>query len=168
MSDRANPNILIVDGSGAVIDDLKRCLEGHFVVESAATCEAAITVLHGGKDVFSIVMLCCPLADMSTEAALDRITSDSLLMHVPVIILSEDRVEGVRALYHGAMDFIDMAFHMPEMVLARTRHAVEVSNNQSIIRAVERDQLTGLYNKDFFFNYANQFDVFHKEPDQAR
>lgn len=165
MSDRANPNILIVDGSGAVIDDLKRCLEGHFVVESAATCEAAITVLHGGKDVFSLVMLCCPLADMSTEAALDRITSDSLLMHVPVIILSEDRVEGARALYHGAMDFIDMPFHMPEMVLARTRHAVEVSNNQSIIRAVERDQLTGLYNKDFFFNYANQFDVFHKEPE---
>ena len=163
MSDRVKPSILIVEGNGAAFDDLRTCLEGRFVLESAATCESAITVLHRDKDAFALVMLCCPLADMSLDEALGHVTTDPLLMHIPVIVLSEDWTEGVHALCHGAMDFIGMPCHMPEMILARTRHAIEVSNNQSIIRSVERDQLTGLYNKDFFFNYANQFDVFHKE-----
>ena len=127
MSDRLKPSILIVEGNGAVFDYLKTCLEGHFVVESAATCEAAITVLHRGKDAFALVMLCCPLADMHLEEALNHVTTDPLLMHIPVIVLSEDRTEGVHALCHGAMDFIGMPCHMPEMILARTRHAVEVS-----------------------------------------
>ncbi len=163
MSDTVKPTILVVDGSGTFFDYLKTCLEGHFVLESIATCEAAITVLHKDKDAFDLVMPCCPLADMSLEEALNRVTTDPMLMHIPVIILSEDNAEGVHALNHGALDFIDMPCRMPEMILARIRHAIEVSSNQNIIRSVERDQLTGLYNKDFFFNYANQFDVFHKE-----
>ena len=49
MSDRVKPSILIVEGNGAAFDDLRTCLEGRFVLESAATCESAITVLHRAR-----------------------------------------------------------------------------------------------------------------------
>ena len=57
----------------------------------------------------------------------------------------------VESLRLGAMDFILKPILARDVVLARVRRAIELSEDRSIIRSIERDQLTGLYNKEFFF-----------------
>ena len=40
---------------------------------------------------------------------------------------------------------------------------VELFENRDILRFTERDHLTGLYNKEFFYRYAEQLDLYHKD-----
>lgn len=154
--------ILLVEGSRTAPDYLISSLGDCFAVERVAACETALNILHANKDMISLVMLCCPMADMSLENALNHVITDPLIKHIPVVILSEDSNDGIYALSHGAIDFIGLPCHLPELIAVRVQHAIEISNNQNMIRSVERDQLTGLYNKDFFFSYTRQFDAFHK------
>ena len=49
------------------------------------------------------------------------------------------------------------------MVLARVLRTIELSEDREIIQSTERDELTGLYNREYFYRYAEQFDQHHKE-----
>ncbi|MBQ7500566.1 MAG: bifunctional diguanylate cyclase/phosphodiesterase, partial [Clostridia bacterium] len=51
---------------------------------------------------------------------------------------------------------------------ARIMRTVELSEDRETLRLTERDPLTGLYNKEFFYRYADQLDLYHKdEPTDA-
>ena len=163
--ERESPHILIVGRDKKTLDFLNAALEECYTVENADACTPAFERLREGNAPFSLVMLCSPLFDMNLEDALKRMVADPLLNHIPVILLSEDGKEGIHALNSSAMDYIHMPCSLPEIVLTRVRHAIELSENKNTLRSIERDPLTGLYNKDFFFSYARRFDLYHKETE---
>lgn len=39
------------------------------------------------------------------------------------------------------------------------RRTIELSEDRDILRRTERDHLTGLYNKEFFYGYAAQLET---------
>ena len=47
--------------------------------------------------------------------------------------------------------------------LARIRRIIELKEDRSTIQSTERDELTGLYNREFFYYHAVQFDLLHKD-----
>ena len=47
--------------------------------------------------------------------------------------------------------------------MARVLRTIELTEDRDRLRRTERDQLTGLYNKDFFIRYAEQIDTHHRE-----
>ena len=49
--------------------------------------------------------------------------------------------------------------------MARVRRSIELSENRDLIRGTELDQLTGLYNREYFYRYAEQYDTFHRGED---
>ncbi len=50
---------------------------------------------------------------------------------------------------------------MPEVILARCERTIELYEDKSIIRSVERDSLTGLYSKDMFLEYVRRIDSYN-------
>ncbi len=155
--------VLIAENDGEMCRFLASALEGHYDVIATGTFAEALELACANKDDIALMLLGSALPDARPVEALKRVSEDPLLLSVPVVVLGADREEEVLALDGGAMDFILLPCPKPEAVLARVRHALELSENRNIIRFTERDQLTGLYNKDFFFSYANQYDAYHRE-----
>ena len=154
--------ILIAQNDGDDRRFLVSALAGHYEVSTADTFGAALRQA-GGKDGIALMLVSCSLPDTQVTDALKRLNEDPMLMQVPAAVIGTNREEEVLALGGGAIDFILLPCDQPNAVLARVRHALELSENRNIIRSTERDQLTGLYNKDFFFNYADQYDNYHRE-----
>ena len=157
--------ILIVAGDPSRQRFLSEALQAQYDVVYAQTGAEALETGYASKDLLALVLLDFALPDAQGKAILKQITEDPMLKSVSVIVMSRDRQDEVYALNNGAMDFILKPCDLTGVVLARVRHVIELSENRSIIRSTERDQLTGLYNKDFFFSYANQYDVYHQDMD---
>ena len=157
--------ILIVAGDPSRQRFLSDALQAQYDVIYAQTGTEALEMVYESKDLLALVLLDFALPDAQGKAILKQVTEDPLLKSVSVIVMSRDRQDEVYALNNGAMDFILKPCDLNGVVLARVRHVIELSENRNIIRSTERDQLTGLYNKDFFFSYANQYDVYHQDMD---
>ena len=157
--------ILIVAGDPSRQRFLGEALQAQYDVIYAQTGEQALESIYESKDLLALVLLDFALPDDRGRAILKQVSEDPVLKRVSVIVMSRDRQDEVYALNNGAMDFILKPCDLSGVVLARVRHVIELTENRNIIRSTERDQLTGLYNKDFFFNYANQYDVYHQDMD---
>ena len=82
---------------------------------------------------------------------------------LPVIVMTSDSEAEVECLSLGAIDFIPKPYPASKVILARILRTVELFENRDILRFTERDHLTGLYNKEFFYRYAEQLDLYHKD-----
>ncbi len=161
----AKRRILIVAGDPSRQRFLAEALQAQYDVAFAQTGAEALDMIYESKELLALVLLDFALPDNQGRAILKQVSEDPLLKSVSVIVMSRDRQDEVYALNNGAMDFILKPCDLSGVVLARVRHVIELSETRSIIRSTERDQLTGLYNKDYFFNYANQYDVYHQDMD---
>ncbi len=157
--------VLVAESDAARRRFLVEALKPHYDVCIAETGSEAYKAVYAEKDTLALALIGATLPDAKAMDALKQVNADPMLMRVPVVVVGEDRDEEVRALNGGAMDYILMPCPNGEVVLARVRHAIELSENRNIIRSTERDQLTGLYNKEFFFSYADQYDTYHREMD---
>lgn len=63
----------------------------------------------------------------------------------------------------GAADFITKPFEVHEVILARVARVIELSEGRQLISAAEHDKLTGLYDRNFFIEYANNIFNYHPE-----
>ena len=64
----------------------------------------------------------------------------------------------MKSLQLGAADFLSKPYDMPEVIMARIRRSIELAEDVNIIKATENDSLTGLYTREFFYEYGHQFD----------
>ncbi|MBR1684521.1 MAG: EAL domain-containing protein, partial [Clostridia bacterium] len=58
---------------------------------------------------------------------------------------------------------IPKPYPQPEVILARIQRTIELSEDREISQSTARDPLTGLYNREFFSRYAEQYDQHHRE-----
>ena len=87
---------------------------------------------------------------------------DEDLMAIPVIFLTVDQEAELDCLKIGAMDFIPKPYPDIEIVKARIAKCIELSEDRDLIRHTERDKLTGLLNKDYFFRYVSRLDQLYR------
>ena len=67
----------------------------------------------------------------------------------------------------GAADFITKPYEAPEIIRARVEHSVELAEDSIIIHETERDELTELFNKEFFYEYGKRLDEQNQIPMDA-
>ena len=72
-------------------------------------------------------------------------------------------VSGDRMPECGRKRFHPEALPRPGGHIARVRRTIELFEGRRIIQSTERDPLTGLYNREFFFGYAEQYDQHHRD-----
>ena len=157
--------ILIVEDEFVNRELLKAYLEDKYELLIAETGAEALEAVRKHFDTLSLVMLDLILPDMHGLDILREIKQDPDLSKIPVIVLTGDTESEVESLNIGASDFISKPYPRVEVILARIRRSIELSENRDLIRGTELDQLTGLYNREYFYRYAEQYDLYHREED---
>ena len=157
--------ILVVEDEFVNQEILKMILADAYDVVIAGTGEAALEEVRTSGDRLSLILLDLNLPDMHGLEVLRCLKEDGRYARLPVIVMTADREAEVESLTLGAIDFIPKPYPQPKVVHARVLRTIELSEDRDLIRGTERDRLTGLYTREYFFRYAEQFDLYH--PEQA-
>lgn len=155
--------ILIVDDEKVNREILKGILESQYEVITAATGQEALTAIAENRERIRLVMLDLIMPEMHGLEVLKHLRSDPGSLHIPVIVLTSDKTAEVECLEAGAIDFIPKPYPRTEVILARVQRVIELFEGRDLIRLTERDPLTGLYNREFFYRYAEKYDIYHPQ-----
>ena len=161
-SSNGKRRILVVEDEFVNQEMLKLILADTYDVVLAGSGAAALEEVQEHYDVLSLILLDLNLPDMHGLVVLRRLKDDGRFARLPVIVMTADKEAEVESLSLGAIDFIPKPYPQPKVVLARVLRTIELSEDRDIIRGTERDQVTGLYTKEYFYRYVEQFDVYHK------
>ena len=159
----ARRQILIVDDEAINRELLGILLENDYDVAYAADGREAMEWIREHAATLSLVLLDLMMPIKSGWEVMAELRADEHLQHIPVIVLTADQEAEVRSLSLGAVDFIPKPYPQADVILARVRRTIELSEDRQIIQSTERDPLTGLYNREFFYRYAEQSD--QRRPD---
>ena len=154
--------ILIADDiemNREIIGDL---LRDEYDVLYASDGNEALEVLRANREEIDLLLLDLQMPNKNGREVIAQMQVDEDLMSVPVIVLTVDQQAELDCLKIGAMDFIPKPYPDIEIVKARISKCIELSEDRDLIRYTERDKLTGLLNKDYFFRYVTRLDHLYR------
>ena len=155
--------VLVVDDQEINRDILGAILEDDYDVVYACNGKEAMTMIDEYAERLAVILLDLVMPEMDGFEVLARVRADERYSGIPVIVLTAQKEAELQALQEGAMDFITKPFDMHEVILARVGRIIELSDGRQLISAAEHDQLTGLYTRNFFFEYADRIHRYHPE-----
>lgn len=155
--------VLIVDDELVNREILKLVLEEEYDTITAADGETALSLIRQYAANLSLILLDLLMPGMHGLEVLRAIQDDPDMKHIPVIVLTADQQAEVESLRAGAVDFLSKPYPDREIILARVHRVIEMTESREIIEFTERDGLTGLLNKDYFYRYATQSDLHHAD-----
>ena len=159
----ARKHILIVDDIEINNQIMGKLLAEEYDISCALDGLEALKILRSHKEKIDLVLLDLQMPNMGGREVIAQMQIDEDLMSIPVIILTVDQDAELDCLRIGAMDFILKPFPDIEIVKARISKCIELSEDRELIHYTERDKLTGLLNKDYFFRYVGRLEQLYKE-----
>ncbi|MBR0367745.1 MAG: EAL domain-containing protein [Clostridia bacterium] len=150
--------VLTVEGEPVNQMMLGAALQDEYDILYASDGEEALEVVKAGVDDLSLMLLDLQMPGMNGREVLRIMKEDPGYSKLPVIVLTADQTAEVDCLRLGAMDFIPKPYPSWEIVRARVRRCIELSENRNIIQSTERDSLTRLFNIDYFLRYVKMYD----------
>ena len=148
--------VLIVDDEIINREILGLILQQQYSVTFASNGREALDILTAGPDDYSLILLDLLMPVMTGFEFLEAYRADENIKKIPVIVMTSEKESEVKSIKLGAADFITKPYDMPEVILARCERIIELSEDKSIIRSTERDSVTGLYSKEYFFEYLRR------------
>ncbi len=116
----------------------------------------ALEVLRSNIGAISMVLTDIKMPVMDGFDLIKEIRADKDLGMIPIMVLTSESTYEEQSLDLGAIDFLTKPYDMPSIIKARVRRIIELSEGRTIIKATEKDYLTGLYAREFFFEYAGR------------
>jgi len=149
--------ILIVDDSAVNRTALRKILENDYELIEAPNGLHAWEILRKYKTDISVVLLDLVMPVMDGYTFLEYVQVDPIMSMVPIIVMtSNDSVdEEIRCLSFGASDFVPKPYH-PAIVKHRIKNLIHLRETSAILNLLEHDHLTGVYSKEFFYQYAQK------------
>jgi EAL domain-containing protein (putative c-di-GMP-specific phosphodiesterase class I)/CheY-like chemotaxis protein len=155
--------ILIVEEDAAERRLLTDILSPMFEIITAENGEEAMEVLDKSHSDIAVVITAL---EMSVKNGADLIRNMKRVRQynsIPVIVATDSGSHEsgqvaemeARCLEMGAADFIIRPFN-PKIVCNRVRSTIQLKESASILRSLEKDSLTGLYTKEFFYRHVEQ------------
>ncbi|MBP5193352.1 MAG: EAL domain-containing protein [Clostridia bacterium] len=154
--------VLVVDDQEINRDILGVILEDDYEVLYASDGAEAMRAVYENDDL-ALVMLDLFMPNMDGFEVLRRIKEDERTCDIPVIVLTAEKSAELKALQMGASDFITKPFDVHEVILARVERIIELCEGRRLMSSAERDHLTNLYSRNFFFEYATRLFTYHPE-----
>lgn len=155
--------VLVVDDEHINREMLGYIISQKYEVLYAENGEEALSIIRENRKKLSLIMLDLMMPVLDGFEVLKTMQEDSEIKAIPVIVLTSEKSAEVESLKLGAADFITKPYDMPEVILARVHRIIELSEDRLIIEATERDHLTGLYTKEFFFQYSAQLERYYPD-----
>ena len=145
--------VLIVEDEQINRELLGAIVSGRYEVLYAADGEEAWNIIKEKGQIISVMLLDLVMPKMDGFELMKKVMENEDTRHIPIIVLTSEKSAEVKSLNMGASDFITKPYDMPEVILARINRIIEHSENRSIIKSTERDELTGLFSRNFFYEY---------------
>lgn len=157
-------SVLIVDDEMINREILGGILGTLYEVVFAENGQEALDKLHEPDSDFSLILLDLLMPVLDGFGVIAKIQEDEALKRIPVIVMTSEKEAEVKSIRLGAADFITKPYDMPEVILARCERIIQLSENNIIIKSTEKDAVTGLYTRDYFFEYIRQIEHYRKAP----
>lgn len=157
--------VLIVDDEEINRDIMSEILKDDFNTIEAKDGQEAIDILLNGEHKVDLVLLDIFMPFDGREVLKLRKNSPDL-RRIPFIVCTSDKNIEEECFQLGVNDFVKKPYENPDIIVARIKRMIELYEDRSILKEVERDKLTDLYNVDFFKKYAQQFDSMYPEIDK--
>lgn len=144
--------LLIVDDNTINRRLLHKILKDNYKILEAENGIRALDVLKESYETISAVLLDLIMPVMDGYSVLAEIRNNPNYAQIPVIIMTantEIRTE-VKALSMGANDFVTKPYN-PSIIKHRLWNAINFHESAAIINTITKDKLTGLYNREGFF-----------------
>lgn len=154
----AKRSVLIVDDELINREILGNMLIGEYEVVYAENGKEALDLLKNAPHRFSLMLLDLLMPVMNGYDLLDLVRSDPAFDALPVIVMTQESSAEVDSIKAGAADFISKPYNRPEVIQARCARIIDLYEKKTIISKTETDDLTGLYSKEFFFEYIRTLD----------
>ena len=162
-SEDRKKQILIVDDQDSNREILGELLGEEYETLFACDGAEALEKMRECRDTLSLVLLDIVMPVMSGMEVLAAVRKEEEIARIPIIVTTSETETEIDSLELGAIDFIPKPYPATGVILARLRRIIELSEDRDTIRSTERDALTGLYTKEYFYRYARQYDRFHKD-----
>ena len=146
--------ILVADDEMINREILGHLLSSEYEVLFASDGRETLEIMRANSDTLSLVLLDLLMPVLSGMDVLRAAKADPALERIPVIVLTSDQSAEIESLGIGAIDFIPKPYPQPGVIMARVLRTIELSEDRQIIQSTERDPLTGLYNREYFYRYA--------------
>ncbi len=154
----AKRRVLIAEDELVNREMLSNILKNDFEILTAADGREALRIIEDNIAALSLVLLDLNMPVMSGQEVLRQLKSDQRYKNLPVIVLTADHDAEVESLMLGAVDFIPKPYPEVRVIFARVIRTIELFEDRELIRATERDTVTGLYNKEYFYKYCAELD----------
>ena len=155
--------VLIVEDEEINQQILSMILEQEYEIILAGNGREALDILQKDYRTISLVLLDLVMPVMDGFEVLKRIEDDPALKRIPVIVLTSDKSAEIESLKLGAQDFIVKPYDMPEAILARIRRSILLAEETNLILSTQKDSLTDLFTKKYFYEYIHEFDLLNPE-----
>ena len=156
--------VLIVDDEFINREILGNILGNVYDVDFAENGQEAWDKLQGENSDFSLILLDLLMPVMDGFGFISKIQENEILKRIPIIVMTSEKEAEVKSIKLGAADFITKPYDMPEVILARCERIIQLSEDNTIIKSTEKDAVTGLYTRDYFFEYIRQIEAHRKAP----
>lgn len=156
--------ILAVDDKIVNRQILRRFLSDEYDVIEAKDGEEALQILNTNNDISAVLLdLVMPVVD--GYKVLEGMRTQNNMTVIPVLAVSKGE-EGteIKALSMGAWDFVAKPYR-PPVIKQRLKNIIQLYETKAALNVVERDSLTGLFNKEGF--YHNVSAVIKNNPQNA-
>lgn len=150
--------VLVVDDEDINLEIMSMILEDNFHVLKAHDGKEALDILLNEEQKIDLVLLDV-FMPMDGREVLKVRRENPKLKRIPFIVCTSDKNIEKECFYLGVNDFIKKPYENPDIIVARVKRMIELYEDRSILKEVEREKLTNLYNIEFFKKYAKQFDV---------
>ena len=157
--------ILIVDDEQVNRELLGFIAASNYDVLYASDGASALDIMKEHSKTLSLVLLDLNMPGVDGFEVMKRMMESDDLKNLPVLIMTSEEGAEIECLKLGAADFIAKPFRAPEVVMARMQRTIELYEDRNTIESTERDDLTGLLTRDYFFNYIAQYDMYHPDQD---
>ncbi|MBO6205348.1 MAG: EAL domain-containing protein [Lachnospiraceae bacterium] len=158
--------ILIVDDEEINRALLNEVLKDDYEVLLASNGQEALDIIELEEGRLSLVLLDLLMPVMDGYDFFEKMKKDESFSRIPVICLTSEKEAEVKSLKMGMADFISKPYDMPEVIKARIARIIQLYEDRNIISATQFDMLTGLFNREYFYEYSNIYDHFY--PDNAK
>ncbi|MBQ6314692.1 MAG: EAL domain-containing protein [Mogibacterium sp.] len=157
--------ILIAEDSLINREILTGMLEDEYELIYAEDGAQAMEKIREYKDTLSLVLLDIMMPVMTGIEVLTEVRKEPELSRIPIIVTTAEKETEIESLNLGAIDFIPKPYPQVGVIRARILRTIELSEDREIIQSTERDELTGLYNREYFYKYAEQYDNYHADTE---
>ena len=156
--------ILVVEDEMINRELLGMMLSETYDVIYAENGQLALEQMHAHQDTLSLVLLDILMPVMTGLELLAHIKNEEpALRQIPIIVLTADQQSEVESLDLGASDFIPKPYPQQAVILARIHRTIELYEDRRLIGSTERDPLTGVYTREYFYSYAAQYDRYNPD-----